>query len=191
MRIPVRLFILMFAVFIAAGSAGCEKSGVKAARETDLTPQQILSIDEQKFLSYAEKAEIRQNTLAQEALKRSRSAEIQAFATKVHDDMSVALTELNDLTKAKHMVEPAEFAAAAHSEAAAQLQSVSDDAFDHEFVSLLTVEAQEAVRMFDSAAGTAADPDVRNYAKRALPSLRANYDKASDLEKKLAEKNAS
>jgi hypothetical protein len=49
----------------------------------------------------------------------------------------------------------------------------------------MTVEQQDAVRIFDSASQTAADPDVRNYAKRALPSLQADYNKISDLQKEL------
>ena len=101
--------------------------------------------------------------------------------------MSVALTDLKDLMKAKHLTEPAEFAAEVHSESAERLRNVPDDAVDHEFVSLMTVEQQEAVRIFDSASQTAADPDVRRYAKRVLPSLQADYDKISDLQKKFAE----
>src|SRR5262249_48601818 len=100
MHLRAHLLIILAAVFFAVVSAGCGKSGVQAARYTDLTPQKILSMDEQKFLTDAEKAETRQNTLAQEALRRSRNGGIQAFATKIHDDMSVALTELNSLAKA-------------------------------------------------------------------------------------------
>src|SRR5262249_54092552 len=149
MHLRPHLLIALAAVFSAMLSAGCGKSGVQAARDADLTPQKILSMDEQKFLTDAEKAETRQNTLAQEALRRSKNAGIQAFATKIHDEMSVALTELNRLARANHMAEPAEFAAAVHSEAAARLKSVSDDAFDHEFASLMTTETQETLRMFD------------------------------------------
>jgi putative membrane protein len=183
------LLILVIAGLFAAGSAGCEKSGVKAARETDLTPQQILSLDDQKFLDTAERTEIKQNALAQQALQRSRNAEIQAFATKVNNDLSYALSELNNLMKAKHQTQPAEFAAEVHSEEAVRLDRAPDEAFDREFVSLLTAEGQDAVRIFDNAANTAADRDVRNYANRILPLLRANYDKASEIEKNFAQKS--
>jgi putative membrane protein len=188
MQIRKYPFVLAIAVFSLAVSAGCQKPAVEAARQTDLTPKKILSIDDEKFLHAAEKAELRQNSFAQLAEERSKNAKIQAFATKVTGDMSVALTELKDLMKAKHMTLPAEFAAEVHSDAAERLRNVSDGAFDHEFVSLMSVEGQETVRIFDSAAQTAADPDLRNYALRQLPALRANYDKASDLEKTLTEK---
>ena len=190
MRMRAYLPILLFAVVLAAGSVGCGKSGVQAAREPEVTPQKILSIDDQKFLDDAEKAEIRQNTLAEQAMQRSRNPEIQAFATKVANDMSLALSELNDLRNGRHMAQSPEFASAVHNEAAARLSHATNSAFDHEFVSLLAAEGQDAVRIFEPAAETAADPDVQNYARRVFPSLRANYDKASDLEKKLAGKPA-
>ena len=186
MRICKRLSALALVGFLVAVSGGCQRSGVEAARDADLTSQTILSLDDQKFLDGAEKAEVRQNTLAQMAIQRSKSARIQAFASKVTNDMSVALTELKDLMKAKHMAEPAEFAAEVHSEAVERLRNIDDDAFDREFISLMSAETQQTARTFDSVAQTAADPDVRNYARRQLPAIRANYDKASDLEKALA-----
>jgi putative membrane protein len=163
---------------------------VEAARDNDVTSQKILSIDDQKFLDGAEKTEVRQNTLAQMAIERSKNAGIQAFATKVTNDMAVALTELKDLMKAKHMTEPPEFAAEVHSEEVERLRNVADGAFDDEFISLMSAETEQTARMFDSAAQTAADPDVRKYAMRQLPAIRASYDKATDLEKALAGKAA-
>ena len=184
MRVRTCLVILFFAV----GLAACGKSGVQAAHESDLTPQTILSLDDQKFLDAAERAEIKENTLADQALERSRNLQVRALATNLNDDLGAALTELKNLMKAKHMAEPAVFAEEVHSEAANRLTSASDDAFDHEFVSLLTADGQDTLRIFDSASQTAADPDVRDYARGVLPSLRANYNKASDLENKLAGK---
>jgi putative membrane protein len=184
MQIRTCLVILFFAVALAA----CGKSGVQAARDSDLTPEAILSLDDQKFLDAAERAEIRENTLADQALERSTNLRVRALATSLHDDLGAALTELKNLMKTKHMAEPAVFAEEVHSEAANRLTNASGDAFDHEFVSLLTADGQDTLRIFDSAAQTAADPDVRTYANRVLPSLRANYNKASDLENKLAGK---
>ena len=68
MRIRVNLSIVLFSVAFLASSTGCQRSGVQAARENDLTPQKILSIDDQKFLDTAERSLIRQNTLAQLAI---------------------------------------------------------------------------------------------------------------------------
>jgi hypothetical protein len=70
-------------------------------------------------------------------------------------------------------------------EAANRLRYLSADAVDHEFVSLITAEQQESLANFDSAAQSSADLDVRSYAGSVLPSLRADYATAADLEKKL------
>ena len=53
------------------------------------------------------------------------------------------------------------------------------------FASKPRKQAQETARMFDSAAQTAADPDVRKYAMRNLAAVQANYDKATELQTKL------
>jgi len=52
----------------------------------------------------------------------------------------------------------------------------------------MTAEQQETLAGFRTAAETAADPEIRNYAERILPSLQTDYDKAADLEKRLAAK---
>ena len=70
-------------------------------------------------------------------------------------------------------------------EAANRLQYITADAVDHEFVSLMAAEQQEAVANFDSAAESSPDLDIRSYAGRVLPSLRTDYVTATDMEMKL------
>src|SRR6266516_2339435 len=48
-RMRSYVLFLLLSVFLAVFSTGCGKSGVQAARENDLTPQKILSVDDQKF----------------------------------------------------------------------------------------------------------------------------------------------
>ena len=52
----------------------------------------------------------------------------------------------------------------------------------------MTAEQQQALATFNSAAETAADPEIRNYANGLLSSLRQDVDTAVALEKKLAAK---
>jgi hypothetical protein len=52
----------------------------------------------------------------------------------------------------------------------------------------MTVEQQQTAASFDRAADTAADPEIRQYAKNALPSLRADFDRAASLEKEFSAK---
>jgi predicted outer membrane protein len=168
--------------------AACEKSGVEAAREnsSDLTGQKILSMDDQKFLIGAERAEIRERTLAVQALQKTRNQEVRNFARDVTAHRSQDLSDLKKLMHDKNMPPRPAFATEVELEARTRFHRLSDGAFDHEFISLMTAEQEDAVRIFTAAAETAADGDIRNYAQQVLPSLQADYDRAADLEKKLA-----
>ncbi len=190
MTIHARLITLAIAGLCASGAVGCEKSGVQAARQntSDPTSKQILSMDDRDFLIGAEKAGIRQRTLAQQALQKSNNNEVREFARHVITDRSQALSELKRVMDAKQMKEQAALAVEVQMTAEARLQGLSNAAFDHEFVSLMTAEQQETLAGFRTAAETAADPEIRNYAERILPSLQTDYDKAADLEKRLAAK---
>jgi putative membrane protein len=181
---------LSIAGVLAFAASSCGQTGVHAAREDNpsLTDQSVVSLDDQKFLTGAEKAGIRQLTLAQEALRLSKNADVRKFAEQVIKNRSDALSELKGLMDSKHMQQPATLAEEIQLEARTRLAGASGDAFDHEFISLMTIEQQDTVTRFESAAETSADPDIRAYAGRIAPSLRADYVKALDLEQKMAVK---
>jgi putative membrane protein len=178
------------AVLAAFGVTSCQKPGAQAAREnTDLTSQKILSIDNEDFLVKAEKAEIRQTTLSQVALDKSNDEDVRQFARRVITNYHRALEELTDLRKAKRLAASSAAIEGLQLDALNRLHSPSGSAFDHQFISLMTAEQQEALAIFNSAAETAADPDIRNYAKAVLPLLREDFDTAAALEKKFAAKD--
>ena len=112
MTIHARLITLAIAGLCASGAVGCEKSGVQAARQntSDPTSKQILSMDDRDFLIGAEKAGIRQRTLAQQALQKSNNNEVREFARHVITDRSQALSELKRVMDAKQMKEQAALA---------------------------------------------------------------------------------
>ena len=190
MNIRSWLILFAFTLLAAFGAASCQKPGVEAAREnaSDLTNQQVLSIDDRNFLLAAEKAEIRQTTLAQAALDTSKSFEIRKYAQQVITNYDNALSELAQLLKDKNIPQTSAVPETMQLDAMNRLHGLSGGAFDHEFVSLMSAEQQATLNTFDSAAETAADPDIRNYAKGVLPLLREDFNTVSALEKKLAAK---
>ena len=136
MTIHARLITLAIAGLCASGAVGCEKSGVQAARQntSDPTSKQILSMDDRDFLIGAEKAGIRQRTLAQQALQKSNNNEVREFARHVITDRSQALSELKRVMDAKQMKEQAALAVEVQMTAEARLQGLSNAAFDHELL---------------------------------------------------------
>jgi putative membrane protein len=190
MNTRARFTVFVIAALAAFGATSCQKPGAQAAREdaSDLTSQKIMSIDDQSFLVTAEKAEIRQTTLSQAALDTSTNYDIRQYARQVITNYHHALEELRDLMKAKNIPETSAAIEGIKLDAMNRLHGLSGSAFDHEFVSLMTAEQQAAITTFKSAAETAADPDIRNYASGVLPLLRQDFDTVTALEKKLAAK---
>ena len=166
------------------GITSCERSGVQAARESPLTAQKILTMDDKQFLMNAEKSEIRQQALAETVLKKSTNTDIRAFATQVSGERSRDLANLKAVMEGKGFTPPAT-EEELQLEAMNRLHRLTGSALDHEFISLITAEQQQSIGLFDRAAETAADPDVRKYASEVLPTLRKDYDAALALEAKL------
>ena len=183
MNMRQRFLLVAAAVIWSILMVSCQKSGVEAAREdtSGVTPREIVSRDEKNFLIDAEKSEIRQKALAEAALEKSKNSDVRDFAKRLVQDRDRALTELTELMKAKNITQPAALADEVQLEAAKRLHRSTGTAFDHEFVSLIVAEQQEMVRGFDRASETAADPDVRSYAARVLPSVRKDFETANKL----------
>ena len=57
-------------------------------------------------------------------------------------------------------------------EAVEKVQGLSGAAFDKEFVNMMVADHEKAVDTFRHEAATAQNPDVRDYAKNVLPTLR-------------------
>ena len=187
MNTRARFILFAMAMLATFGATSCEKRGAQAAREdADLTSQKILSIDDEDFLVKAERAEITQTALSEVALDKSSNDDIRQFAYQVITNYRPALELLTELRKQKNLPESSAIVQEMQLVARNRLSGLSRGAFDYEFISLMTAEQQEAVATFNSAAETAADPEIRNYAKSVLPLLREDFDTASTLEKKFA-----
>jgi putative membrane protein len=182
--------IFAVAVLAVFGFASCEKPGVHAARDDapDLTGQKIVETDDETFLLNAGKAEVRQITFSQVALEKSKNDDVRAYAQAVLTDYQQALTGLKDLMKTKNIAGSYQFEAT-QLEARNRFEGLSGSSFDDQFVSVITAEQQAIVATLASAAETAADRDVRNYAKSVLPVLRKDFDTAVALQKKLMPKS--
>src|SRR5262245_48943233 len=184
------LIVFVIASLAAFGATSCQKGGVQAAREnaSDLTPQKILSIDDESFLLNAQKAELRQTTLSQVALDVSTNDDIRKYARQVISNYQRGLAELADLMMVKNIPQTSATTLGIQLDAKNSLYGLSGSSFDHEFVSLMTAEQQAAVTTFKSAAETAADPDIRNYAQGLLPLLQEDFNTVSTLQRELAAK---
>ena len=121
------------------------------------------------------------------ALEKSQDSDVREFAGAIVVDRNRDLDVLMRLLKKYKVAEAPALAEEDKLEAANRLRRLSGSAFDHEFISLMAAELQQAVADFRSAAETAGDPEIRSYAGAALALLRKDFDTAVALEKKLAQ----
>src|SRR5579862_3516163 len=102
--------ILLISAFLGFAAISCQKSNVQASREStnnpDQTANQSLSMDDKNFLIKAEKAMVREKTLAQAALQKTRNNDVRAFAQRIFDDRSRALDDVAQLINANSVVRP-------------------------------------------------------------------------------------
>ena len=179
---------LLLSAVLGCSAISCEKSTVEASREPTNNPDQTanksLSLDDRAFLINAEKAMVREKTLAQVALDKTRDNDVRVFAQRIFDDRSQALNDVGQLMNANSVVRPTSLSDV-ELEAKTRFDRTQESAFDHEFVSLMSAELQDVVPSFTTASETAENPEVRSYASQVLPLLQRDLDFASDLEKKL------
>jgi putative membrane protein len=182
------VIIIISAALTLPGVTSCGKSGVEAAREGGLTDAQILSVDDKEFLKAAERSAILQKTGAEIAMTKSENADIREFARQVAAERGEDLAQLNALVKLKDSSQPPATEEELQLEVTHRLHGLTGSALDHEFISLMTAEQQQCLRIFDRAQ-TSADPDIRKYATEVLPRLRKDFDKVVGLQKKLGVDN--
>jgi putative membrane protein len=186
MRIHSGFWTAALVLFLAGIAPGCQKTGVQAANDTAANPAAPPTIiADRDFLVGAEKTEVRERSLSQVAWDRALSADVKEFARAVIDNHEQSLQQLRDLMNRKGLSQPPSVPEA-EVEGTYRLDSVSGAAFDHQYISLMTAEIQQAIGRFKLAAETANDPEVRAYAGAVLPVLEREQQRAADLEKKLA-----
>jgi putative membrane protein len=174
-------------LLIALLGAGCQRGGVQAANEDGVIPGSPLTLWDGDFVSNAAKAEARMATLSGIAVKKGQSVTVKEYAQALMDDYDGASRQLADLMRKKGIAPPV-YLPEVKLEAANRLESVSDGAFDHEYISLMTGEQQQLASSFRQAGETASDPDVRAYAKGVTPVIERNLEKALRIEKSLSGK---
>src|SRR5258708_2106138 len=152
MNLHMCLSTVALGALVAFAAVSCGKSPVEAGGERVDTPnptaRQILSLDDKNFLIRAEKTEFRQKALAMTALEKSENTDVREFARNVIDDRKRALDDLMDLMKRRDVTDAPAIAEEIQLEASHRLDGVSDGAFDHEFLSLMTAEQQQAIESF-------------------------------------------
>ena len=129
-------------------------------------------------------AEVAMAKLAQE---KAESADVKAFAAKLEKDHTAANDELKQIASGKQITlptAPSKMHQALHD----KLAKLSGAAFDKAYVAAMLEDHQKDVKEFAREASTGTDTDVKAFAGKTLPTLKAHLQQVQELSKTVAAK---
>jgi len=126
-------------------------------------------------------AEVKMGEMGQ---AKSANADVKAFAAHMVTDHGKANAELKALADSKKVTVPSDVTMVAKGKAKL-MDAKSGADFDKEYADAMVKDHKKAVADFEKAAKEAKDPDVKAFAAKTLPTLKAHLSMAEELQKKV------
>jgi putative membrane protein len=142
--------------------------------------QTILGSQDQSFIEDAAKAGMLEVHMGQLALERGMSPEVKAFSQRLINDHTKANEELGSLAAKKGVTLPPDDAQTAMSMPIATKNGAD---FDRQFAQMMISDHQKAIALFEKEASSGTDPELKAWATKTLPTLRAHLADAEALPK--------
>ena len=141
---------------------------------------QGLSDQDRIFMESAAKGGMHEVHMGRLGIERGQSEAVKGLCQRLINDHNTANKDLETLAKQKGVTLPADDAKVV-SPAPSVAKSGTD--FDQEFVKMIIQDHQKDIAAFEKEASSASDPDLRNWASKALPTLRAHLTEAQAIPK--------
>ena len=133
---------------------------------------QLSSFDTQ-FMAQAAQTNMAEIALSQLALRRATSNEVKQYAQRMIRDHSQANARLAQLARQKRVTLPTQLDAK-HQAIMAQLQQLSGERFDQEYMMAMENDHALATALFQNGARQAQDRDVKAFASTTLPKVQGH-----------------
>jgi putative membrane protein len=172
LSLALALLALLLAALTSAGSAFAQASAPSAAP---------LDKADTAFLKHAAEAGLAEVEAARLAIDKGVNTQVKGFAQQMSDDHTRMHAELRTLATAKGVRLPIEPSLGQRTKI--KLLSAADGgSFDRKYANALGVKAHEdALRLFQKAANNATDPQVKDFALKAVPQLQHHLEMAREL----------
>jgi putative membrane protein len=167
----------------AAGSPAATggQTGVGAAAKKG-----ALSRADESFVSQAAQNGYAEIETGKMAMEKASSPKVKEFAKQMIDDHTQANQELKTLASSKGVEIPDDPSLLQRGKAMVMLKTAEGATFDRRYAESMGVEAHEDnIELFEKAAGSAEDPEVKAYAQKVLPKLQEHLKMAQELVKGL------
>jgi len=159
-------------VFLAAGLTLRGTAEEKKADKKGLTDQEFVVA-----ASAAGLAEVNLSTLA---LDRATKADVKEFAKHMVDDHTKNNTELLQIANTKRLL-PAPKMDAKHQALADDLSKLKGAEFDRAYMKAMVKDHEDAVVLFGAAHISVEDKDLKAYASKTLPVVKAHLEMAKKM----------
>lgn len=141
---------------------------------------------DREFVTQAATGGLYEVEVSRLAAQRALNVQVKNYAQMLVGHHSQANSELADIMKVKAFAPPAGLPADKQAKLA-RLQALSGAEFDREYVRLVGVQDHQAdIALFERAARDAADPDLKAWVLKTLPTLRNHLQAAQNLAGQLA-----
>jgi putative membrane protein len=152
--------------------------------EPDITPAQN-RVDDKRFVKDAAMSAMTEVEIAKLATERASSDSIKQFAQATVDDQNKLTEELRKIAGNEKMDVP-ESIDSKHQSRVDKLSKLSGTEFDRTMIKDMTKNHQQDVREFQSEAQGGADPAVKEFASKSLPTLQQHLETAKSLSKEVS-----
>ncbi len=151
---------------------------------------QVVTGGDLAFMNDAAPGGMAEIELGRLAVRQAASKEVKQFAERVIADHSKAGEELKQLAQRKQVMLPQEVNPK-HRETIDKLSKLRGAAFDREYVKAMVENHMKDVTAFESVAKGAVDADVKAYAAKTLPTLKAHLQTIRDIAAKMGAQTES
>lgn len=165
-RYPTNTLALCAALIFAS-------NGISADKDT-------LDSSDVKFVKQEAAASMAMAKLAGLGAQKAARTDVKAFAEMIVKDHTTANEELAKLAATKG-VELSAVIAPKYAEAFQNLEKTESADFDKEFLNVAVSGHKKCVSSFENAAQSATDSDVKSWAEKTLPMLKAHLVQAQEL----------
>ena len=141
-----------------------------------------LANDDQEFLRKAGESGLLEMQASELAVEKAQHPEVKKFAEMMIKDHGQANKELKALAESKGFQLPVELEGDKQ-DLMKELREAEGASFDDEYVDEVAVDAhEEAVDLFEDAAENAEDADIKAFAAKLLPTLKAHHEQGEKLD---------
>ena len=154
------------AIAAIAAASLCLVATAKAADETKTSSESKLSANDKKFVKKAYKGGMMEVESAKMAKDKAKNDATKDVAERMITDHSKANDRLAEIAKEENLD---------LSKVQAKAETISGDDFDKEYLTMLKKDHEKDIAMFEKEAGdtgTKEDSDVKEFAKKTLPTLK-------------------